>query len=272
VIGALLALAVGVPTPSPTISPLNSAVVQWYAQRGADASGLDPALVRAVIDAESGGDPRAVSKAGAIGMMQLASATASDCGIHNVFDPLANVQCGSRTLGYLVHRYGVEEGIAAYNFGSGDVEATGNHLSKMPVETQQYVKAVIEEYDLLQHESLEAQAPDDAAPAAGAVAIEPIPVVLLGFAANVLGLTKAPPGCDDYDPAATASIAESDVRLSDLIVRFDVPRARRIDFEIEQPALVHVDRIAGASFVARDGRHVNRAAVDFEREGRFLTF
>lgn len=158
---ALMLMAViNAPTPSPTISPLPSPVVQWYAQRGAEASGLDPALVRAVIEAESGGDPKAVSKAGAIGMMQLASSTASDCGIHDVFDPMQNVQCGARTLGYLVHRYGVETGIAAYNFGSGDVESVGGHLSKMPVETQNYVKDVVDEYDVLQHETLEAAAPE----------------------------------------------------------------------------------------------------------------
>ena len=158
---ALMLIAViNAPTPSPTISPLPSPVVQWYAQRGAEVSGLDPALVRAVIEAESGGDPKAVSKAGAIGMMQLASSTASDCGIHDAFDPLENVQCGARTLGYLVHHYGVETGIAAYNFGSGDVESVGEHLSKMPVETQNYVKAVVEEYDLLQHQTLDMAAPE----------------------------------------------------------------------------------------------------------------
>jgi len=143
-----------VPTPSPTISPLPAPVIEWYAVRGAAASGLDPSLVRAVIDAESGGDPRAVSKAGAIGMMQLASDTASDCGIHNRFDAEQNVECGARTLGYLVRRFGVAEGIAAYNFGSGNVSATGDHLSKMPAETQSYVRDVIDEYDLRQHQPL----------------------------------------------------------------------------------------------------------------------
>ncbi|MBV8374237.1 MAG: lytic transglycosylase domain-containing protein [Candidatus Eremiobacteraeota bacterium] len=159
----MLAMIIDAPTPSPTISPLPSAVVQWYAQRAAAQSGLDPALVRAVIDAESGGDPKAVSKAGAIGMMQLAAATAGDCGIHDRFDPMQNVDCGAKTLGYLVHRYGITTGIAAYNFGSGDVDSVGNHLSKMPAETQTYVKNVIEEYDLLQHTTLDVLAP--AAPA-----------------------------------------------------------------------------------------------------------
>lgn len=158
-LATLLATVIGVPTPSPTTSPLPAAVVQWYALRGADSSGLDPALVRAVIDAESGGDPKAVSKAGAIGMMQLQPETASDCGIHDLYDPMQNVECGARTLGYLVRRYGVQTGIAAYNFGAGSVESVGNHFTKMPVETQQYVKSVIDEYDALQHYSLDAASP-----------------------------------------------------------------------------------------------------------------
>jgi soluble lytic murein transglycosylase-like protein len=160
----VLAAIIDAPTPSPTISPLPSPVVQWYAHRGAEVSGLDPALVRAVIEAESGGDPKAVSKAGAIGMMQLAAPTASDCGIHDLFDPEQNVECGARTLGYLIRRYGVEMGIAAYNFGSGDVESVGGHLSKMPQETQTYVKAVVDEYDSLQHLSLDSAPPQPEAP------------------------------------------------------------------------------------------------------------
>jgi len=169
----MLAAVINAPTPSPTISPLPPPVVQWYAERGAEVSGLDPALVRAVIEAESGGDPKAVSKAGAIGMMQLASSTASDCGIDDPFDPMANVRCGARTLGYLVRRYGVETGIAAYNFGSGDVDSVGGHLSKMPVETQNYVKSVVEEYDSLQHQSLASAAPRTSAPFSALQAPQP---------------------------------------------------------------------------------------------------
>ena len=237
----LLSLAVGVPTPSPTISPLAPPVVQWYAQRGADASGLDPELVRAVIDAESGGDPKAVSKAGAIGMMQLAAATASDCGIRDLFDPLANVQCGSRTLGYLVRNYGMEGGIAAYNFGAGDVEAAGGHLGKMPVETQQYVKAVIEEYDDLQHESLDARAPDFET----LIMRAPVPPPVDGFAAEILGLVPHPP-------------EESNVSIERLIEGLHAPRARRLDLQIERTWLVYEDRRARPSLVSLDRSHVDR--------------
>jgi len=186
---ALMLMAViNAPTPSPTISPLPSPVVQWYAQRGAEVSGLDPALVRAVIEAESGGDPKAVSKAGAIGMMQLASSTASDCGIHDLFDPMQNVECGARTLGYLVHRYGVETGIAAYNFGSGDVDSVGGHLSRMPPETQNYVKAVVEEYDVLQHETLETSEPQTLDVRQPAAAFDAMLRVAGGQCSLVIGL------------------------------------------------------------------------------------
>lgn len=194
----MLTAIINAPTPSPTISPLPSPVVQWYAQRGAEVSGLDPALVRAVIEAESGGDPRAVSKAGAIGMMQLASSTASDCGIHDAFDPMQNVECGARTLGYLVHRYGVETGIAAYNFGSGDVDSVGGHLSKMPVETQNYVKAVVEEYDVLQHETLEAADPVALGALAPPAAFDAALRVAQGECGLVIGLLdlRSPSACD----------------------------------------------------------------------------
>ncbi|MBV8490798.1 MAG: lytic transglycosylase domain-containing protein, partial [Candidatus Eremiobacteraeota bacterium] len=173
-IALLLAAGIAVPTPSPTISPLPSAVVQWYAQRGALVSGLDVSLVRAVIDAESGGDPHAVSTAGAIGMMQLQWSTASDCGLHDRFDPAGNVDCGSRTLGYLVHRYGMQSGIAAYNFGPGNVDSVGGHFSKLPHETQTYVRGVVDEYDALQHESIDAQPPQQPA----AILVPPVASLL----------------------------------------------------------------------------------------------
>lgn len=169
----VLATLIGVPTPSPTISPLPSPVVQWYARRGAVVSGLDPAFVRAVIDAESGGDPRAVSSAGAAGMMQLLPDTASDCGIRDRFDAEENVECGAKTLAYLVRRFGIENGIAAYNFGGGNVDAVGGHFKKMPAETQNYVKSVIDDYDVLQHERLPVEAPAIPAPAPRPEGFEP---------------------------------------------------------------------------------------------------
>jgi hypothetical protein len=77
--------------------------------------------------------------------------TAGDCGIHDRYDALANVICGSRSLAGLVHKYGLNTGVAAYNFGSGNVEAVGGELQKMPKETQTYVRDVVARYNSLQH-------------------------------------------------------------------------------------------------------------------------
>jgi soluble lytic murein transglycosylase-like protein len=158
VVELILALAL-VPTPSPTISPLPSPIVQWYALKGAAESRLDPALVRAVIDAESDGDPNAVSSAGAVGLMQLEPATAFDCGIHDRFDPIQNVECGSRTLALLVRRYGIQGALEAYNFGEGNVASVHGDLSRMPEETQDYVWKVTLWYGALRHFALRAEPP-----------------------------------------------------------------------------------------------------------------
>ncbi|MHB8704024.1 MAG: lytic transglycosylase domain-containing protein [Candidatus Tyrphobacter sp.] len=139
------------PTPSPILSPLPSHVVNYYAVRGAQVSGLDATLVRSVIDNESDDDPKAVSKAGAVGLMQIEPATASDCGIHDRYDALNNAICGSRTLGYLVHDFGLQRGIAAYNWGAGNVQAHPLE-STWPAETRTYVANVVSEYDALQHD------------------------------------------------------------------------------------------------------------------------
>lgn len=158
---ALILAALFAPTPSPTLSPLPVAQVNWYAVEGARASGLDTALIRSVIDNESAGDPHAVSKAGAVGLMQLEADTANACGVSNRFDALTNAICGSKTLSYLIHDLGIERGIAAYNFGYGNV--TNTPQTSWPQETKNYVASVISEYDALQHDgSLAAVAPTPA--------------------------------------------------------------------------------------------------------------
>ena len=147
-------IAHAVPTPSPRISPLPAPIVNYYAMTGARASGLDPALILAVILAESGGDPRAVSRADAVGMMQLEPATAADCGIADRYEPLDNVLCGSHTLSHLIRRYGLIAGLASYNYGSANVERAHRRFSNMPAETKRYVADVVLDYDMLQHRTL----------------------------------------------------------------------------------------------------------------------
>ena len=78
-----------------------------------------PALVRAVINAESHGDPSAVSRAGAQGLMQLMPGTQAMYGVANPFDPVANIDGGARYLHDLMLRYhnDVQLTLAAYNAG-----------------------------------------------------------------------------------------------------------------------------------------------------------
>ncbi|MBM3277985.1 MAG: lytic transglycosylase domain-containing protein [Candidatus Handelsmanbacteria bacterium] len=100
---------------------------------------LDADLVRAVIYAESGGNPRAVSRAGAAGLMQLMPATASELGVADRFDPEQNIASGTRYLRSLMDRFhSTEVALWAYNAGPEAVEQ-----GRMPRETRQYVPHVL---------------------------------------------------------------------------------------------------------------------------------
>lgn len=110
------------------------------------SNGVPPGLVRAVIMAESAGDPSAVSMAGAQGLMQLMPATSADCGIVNPFEPTQNVQCGTQYLKELLHRYHGDAtlAVAAYNAGPGAVDRY--HGVPPYAETRAYVARVISAY------------------------------------------------------------------------------------------------------------------------------
>jgi soluble lytic murein transglycosylase-like protein len=107
---------------------------------------LSPALVHAVIRAESAYNPNAVSSKGAMGLMQLMPGTASLLKVSNPYDPEENVSGGVRYLRYLLDRFGgnLELALAAYNAG----EARVLRESRIPriSETQQYVRKVIRFY------------------------------------------------------------------------------------------------------------------------------
>ena len=91
--------------------------------RAAEAHGVNPMLVRALIQVESGYRPRARSPKGAMGLMQLMPSTARAYKVGNPFEPKANIEAGIKHLKSLIDRFrGVELALAAYNAGPGAVE------------------------------------------------------------------------------------------------------------------------------------------------------
>ena len=89
----------------------------------AQAHGVDPMLVQALIQVESNYRPRARSHKGAMGLMQLMPSTAREYKVRNPYDPKANIAAGVKHLKSLHRRYrGVELALAAYNAGEGAVK------------------------------------------------------------------------------------------------------------------------------------------------------
>ena len=127
----------------------DKAKIHALISRTARQQGVEPALVHAVVSAESAYNPKAVSSAGAIGLMQVMPATAVDYGVSNpsaLFDPTVNVDTGVRHLKRLLRKYGNDYGrvIMAYNAGEGVVDRTDSNVTY--AETLGYTEAVIRRY------------------------------------------------------------------------------------------------------------------------------
>ena len=103
--------------------------------------GVDVRLVHAVIEAESNYQPRARSRTGAKGLMQLMPATARQYAVSDPYDPGANIDAGVRHLRYLLGRFDVGLALAAYNAGEGAVRVYGG----LPpfAETRTYVARIL---------------------------------------------------------------------------------------------------------------------------------
>lgn len=109
--------------------------------------GINKNLIRSVILAESAGQPNALSKANAKGLMQLMDPTAKEMGVKNSFDPTDNIYGGTKYLNHLLKKYGgnVELSLAAYNAGPGNVE---KYNGVPPFEeTKNYVTRVLGYYN-----------------------------------------------------------------------------------------------------------------------------
>lgn len=113
-----------------------------YIARAARQNGVDPALVTAMVEVESGFSVKAVSPKGAQGLMQIMPATARDLKLTDSFDAAKNIEAGTRYLRQLLDRFGgdVKLALAAYNAGPGTVS---RHGGVPPIaETRQYIDKV----------------------------------------------------------------------------------------------------------------------------------
>jgi hypothetical protein len=125
---------------SPRIASLESTPYGEIIAAVSEAHGVDPLLVRALIQVESNYKPRARSPRGAMGLMQLMPSTARAYKVRNPFDPRSNIEAGIKHLKTLIDRFGVELALAAYNAGEGAVKKfngippyreTRNYVSKI---------------------------------------------------------------------------------------------------------------------------------------------
>lgn len=123
----------GKPTPADLKGKIQAAALR---------NGVDPALLDAVVQAESDYDPNCVSSAGAKGLTQLMPFTASGLGVTNPFDPDQSLQGGAKYLSQMMRQFpNIEHAIAAYNAGPGAVMKAGG-IPNFP-ETRAYVQRVM---------------------------------------------------------------------------------------------------------------------------------
>lgn len=143
----LLAAPAEAPTGHPGKWLAKSTLYDPMIERAARSAAVRPELVRAVIVVESAFNPRAVSKRGAQGLMQLRPSTARRYGVSDAFDPEQNITAGAHYLRDLMARFGndLELALAAYNAGEDAVERYGRSIPPFS-ETRHYVPNVMRVY------------------------------------------------------------------------------------------------------------------------------
>jgi soluble lytic murein transglycosylase-like protein len=130
----------------PAVNTFTSERVNAAIELAAARNNVDPNLVRAVIKVESNFNPRAVSRKGAMGLMQLMPSTARSLRVAHPFDPTENIDAGVRHLKQLMENFGgdLKLSLAAYNAGAGAVQ---RHNGVPPyAETQAYVRQITSLY------------------------------------------------------------------------------------------------------------------------------
>jgi hypothetical protein len=167
---------------------LTSTRLEELVQTTAARHNVDPALVRAVIQTESGGNPAAVSSKGAMGLMQLMPETALELGVKNVFNPQDNLEAGVKYLRTLLERYNgdLDKALAAYNAGAGAVDRAGGVPRYR--ETRDYVRKVTNNYLAADTSESSSQTAAAAAPFSASTSATTVPV-----AAKATSTAKTPP-------------------------------------------------------------------------------
>ncbi len=144
----------GAPVTTAQLSARRSAY-ESLVQRVAQAHGVHAALLKAVIEVESGFNARALSPKGAVGLMQVMPATAARYGQYDLYTPEQNVEVGARYLRDLLTMFGgnVQLAVAAYNAGENAVLRHGRRIPPYQ-ETLRYVPMVLERYRRFQAQAL----------------------------------------------------------------------------------------------------------------------
>ncbi len=133
--------------PATSSGMLDDATLRGLVDEAARDNNVPNTLLYAMLQAESGGNPDAISRDGAMGLMQLMPATAAACHVQSAFDPRENVECGASYLAQMLARFknNVALAVAAYNAGPNAV-AQYHGIPPFP-ETQVYVRRVLNAYE-----------------------------------------------------------------------------------------------------------------------------